>query len=200
MAEIIICAILLLTAVITGLEFRKFKLRDIITLAILTAIAVAGRVLFSGSIPSVQLSSYVIIMTGMLFGPAGGFYVGIATPLLSNLMLSMGPWLLYQMLCWGMMGTFAALFKNRNIYITSAYGLVWGFIFGFIMNCWWMFSGMIPVALETVIVAQMRSFSFDLAHGVTNAVLLMALPLPLISRLMKMANVNTAHNLKDRSL
>ncbi|MBO1910531.1 hypothetical protein J4G37_37805, partial [Microvirga sp. 3-52] len=53
-------------------EMRNVAVREIVILAMLAAIAAVGRVPFAG-LPSVQPTSFVIIMAGLVFGAESGF-------------------------------------------------------------------------------------------------------------------------------
>ncbi|GAW71912.1 hypothetical protein C5L28_001251 [Lentilactobacillus parakefiri] len=106
-------------------ERTPLKTQTLMFLAILIALAVAGRVPFA-SIPSVQAASFVIILGGISLGPELGFVVGSATALVSNMFLGQGPWTPWQMFAWGLMGVVRR--PDRLHQITSpavVYDLVW---------------------------------------------------------------------------
>lgn len=184
MAEIVLTIIIITVAAILSRSFKKYTLREMVLFALLIAISVSGRVAFA-SIPSVQLSSFIIIITGIYFGPAAGFVVGIGTAVLSNCFLGMGPYVIWQMFCWGMMGITASYFKNLKKYALVSFGFAWGFIFGWIMDLWAIFAGIVPNENGAILTGFVLSFYFDLAHAVTNAVLLLILPKEQIRILFK---------------
>lgn len=148
----------------------------VVLIAVLSALSAAGRVVFA-SIPSVQPSSFIIIMTGAVFGGRMGFMTGAVTALASNLVLGQGPWTPWQMFCWGMMGLLSGLAARpikRNMPFRLAYGFLWGFIFGWVMNLWFIFAGyMGDINWTAVGAAYVASFFFDLAHAASNLVLLL---------------------------
>lgn len=85
-------AYLLLSFVIIGcimlpffarFEIREIAGREVVLLAMLAAIAAVGRVPFAG-LPSVQPTSFVIIMAGLVFGAESGFIVGAVAAIVSN--------------------------------------------------------------------------------------------------------------------
>jgi hypothetical protein len=55
-------------------------------------------------IPGLQPSTFFCIMVGLVFGPRKGFTVGALTAFISNFFLGHGPWTLYQMFGWGIVG------------------------------------------------------------------------------------------------
>ena len=170
--------------------FRKMDLKTVVTVAIFTALSSVGRLLFA-AVPSVQPSSYFIILAGALLGPAAGFAVGFLTPLITGLLLGLGYYLPFQMFGWGTMGLLAALlFRRRKgwlfgVTLPVAYGFVWGFLYGFITNLGYFGMGLAPITVQTVIAGQIGSFSFDLAHALSNAALLLVLPVPVIHKILR---------------
>ena len=75
-------------------------------IAVLSVIGALGRAVFA-VIPSFNPNSAVVIIAGMQFGPLAGFLTGSLSALASNMLLGQGPWTLWQMTAWGMMGCFA---------------------------------------------------------------------------------------------
>lgn len=152
-------------------EIRKIRGREVIILAILAAIAAIGRVPFAG-LPSVQPSSFVIIITGLVFGAESGFIVGAVTALVSNIFLGQGPWTPWQMFAWGMMGMSAGLLRNtwfmKKVWAQCMFGFIWGFFFGWIMNLWIIFSNLENFSWEFFIGVYISSVSHDLAHSLSN--------------------------------
>lgn len=154
-------------------ESKNVVTEKIVLIAILSSLATVSRILFSG-IPSVQPTSFIIIITGLAFGGEVGFITGAITALSSNLILGQGPWTLWQMFCWGMMGLCSGIFAKqliKNKILLVGYGLTWGFIFGWIMNFWLLFAGfMEEINLKTIAAVFAASFPMDLAHALSNAV------------------------------
>ncbi len=96
-----------LTVLAMFLEFgeRAASSRDISLTAMLGAVSAVVRVPFA-ALPGLQPSTFIVAVSGYVFGPVSGFMVGALTALISNLFLGMGPWTLYQMLAWGLVGVF----------------------------------------------------------------------------------------------
>ncbi|PAK83064.1 ECF transporter S component [Lentilactobacillus parakefiri] len=156
-------------------ERTPLKTQTLMFLAILIALAVAGRVPFA-SIPSVQAASFVIILGGISLGPELGFVVGSATALVSNMFLGQGPWTPWQMFAWGLMGLSAGLIgytklRHRLLFMIL-FGGAWGFVYGWIMDLWFALAYVHPLTVKSFILAFVASFSFDLAHCLSNVVLI----------------------------
>jgi len=156
-------------------ELRAMHAREIVLIAMLAAVASISRVPFA-ALPSVQPTSFVIIVSALVFGAESGFMIGAFAALASNMFLGQGPWTPWQMFGWGMIGFTAGLLKRwgwlDRKWALLAFGFAWGFLFGWIMNLW-LVTGFIPerdwAAIAAVYAA---SFYFDLAHAVSNVVFL----------------------------
>lgn len=152
-------------------ERKKVTSREMVMLAILGAIGAVARVPFA-SLPSVQPTTFVIIITGAVFGAESGFVVGALAALVSNLFLGQGPWTPWQMYAWGMIGLFAGLCKSRWIMISHVGRILFGFIIGFAFGWFMNLSGMLFIlqdfSWQEVIAYYSASFYFDLAHALSN--------------------------------
>lgn len=139
----------------------------------LAAIGAVARVPFAG-LPSVQPTSFVIITVGLVFGAESGFLVGALAALVSNIFLGQGPWTPWQMFAWGTMGMSAGLLRQfagmGNLWVLNTFGFIWGFIFGWMMNLWIVFSNMQNFTWEFLVGIYVSSFYHDLAHAISNIV------------------------------
>ncbi|WP_017755523.1 ECF transporter S component [Calidifontibacillus oryziterrae] len=152
-------------------EKKKLDARSIVLLAILAAIAAVSRVPFA-ALPSVQPTTFVVIMSAIVFGAESGFIIGAIAALVSNLFLGQGPWTPWQMFAWGMIGLTAGLFKNwlfvNNKIPLLLFGFISGFLFGWTMNLWYLVGFMGNISFEIILMSIASSFYFDLAHGLSN--------------------------------
>lgn len=157
-------------------EQKKPPVESIVLIAVLTAIATVGRLILM-SIPAVNLASFIIIMVGVVFGKEEGFLVGALTALVSGLFMGMGYWVLFQMLAWGLMGATAGLLASRfdNVGFRIVFGLLWGFFYGWITDVSAIFYSGTALEISPIIALYINGFTYDLTHGVTNAVLLVVL-------------------------
>lgn len=178
-------AYLLLSFVIIGcimlpffarFEIREIAGREVVLLAMLAAIAAVGRVPFAG-LPSVQPTSFVIIMAGLVFGAESGFIVGAVAAIVSNFFLGQGPWTPWQMYAWGMIGMSAGLLRNtwwmKKMWGKCLFGFVWGYLFGWFMNMWIVVSNLENFTWEFLVGIYVSSIYFDLAHGLSNVFFLL---------------------------
>lgn len=174
MAEIAILAALTALSAWKSREFARQGVRGMCAAAILTALASLGRALFAG-IPSVQPASFIIMLCGATLGGGAGLYCGMLTAVLSNLLIgSVGPYTVWQMFFWGVMGLMSPRPMNAGAAVRTIYGFAWGFIFGWGMNLWYPLAGFIPLNAVSFLTSCVSSFTFDLAHAATNAALCLA--------------------------
>ncbi|WP_246258546.1 ECF transporter S component [Kroppenstedtia pulmonis] len=162
--------ILIMIPFVLRFEWRRLESGELVLLALLTAIAAVSRVPFAG-FPSIQPTSFVIMMTAFVFGAESGFVVGAGAALVSNIFLGQGPWTPWQMLAWGLVGLTAGIFRHtpvmKNRWMRLLFGFIWGFLFGWIMNLWVM-AGMESWNLSTFVSVYAASAYFDLAHALSN--------------------------------
>jgi energy-coupling factor transport system substrate-specific component len=161
-------------------ERRKVEPRELVLLAVLASIASVGRIPFA-SIPSVQPTTFIIMMSGFVFGAESGFIIGAVAALASNMVLGQGPWTPWQMAAWGLVGLTAGIFRNtwlmKNKWGRILFGVIWGFLFGWIMNLWGIIGLMqsgSPINIKAVLVYFAGSAVFDAMHSLSNVVFLLA--------------------------
>ena len=157
-------------------EAKKPPVESIVLIAVLTAIATVGRIILM-SIPAVNMASFIIIMVGIVFGKEEGFLVGALTAFVSGLFMGMGYWVLFQMLAWGLMGASAGFLASRfdSVGFRIVFGLLWGFLYGWITDISAIFYSGTALEITPIIALYLNGVSYDLTHGVTNAVLLVVL-------------------------
>lgn len=169
----ILLAVLVILAFFFKFESVALGSKEVALVAMLATISAVLRIPFA-AIPSFQPCTFLIICSGYVFGPIAGFMVGAMTPLISNFFLGQGPWTLYQMLAWGLIGYGAAYLARFNLDRKGfiIVGVVCGFIFGLITNIYFWLYFAYPLTLGTLVFVQLSSFWFDTAHAIGNAIFL----------------------------
>ena len=95
-------------------EGRKPQARELVIIAVLCAIGVAGRAaLFM--LPQFKPVIAIVIISGIAFGGETGFLVGAMTMLASNVLFSQGPWTPWQMFCMGIIGFLAGVLFRKGL-------------------------------------------------------------------------------------
>ena len=95
-------------------ESRKPKARELVTIAVLCAIGVAGRAAFF-MLPQFKPVLALVIISGVAFGGETGFLVGAVTMLVSNVLFSQGPWMPWQMFGMGIIGFLAGVLFRKGL-------------------------------------------------------------------------------------
>ena len=95
-------------------ESRKPKARELVTIAVLCAIGVAGRSAFF-MLPQFKPVLALVIIAGVAFGGETGFLVGAVTMMVSNVLFSQGPWMPWQMFSMGIIGFLAGVLFRKGL-------------------------------------------------------------------------------------
>lgn len=93
-------------------ERRKPKAREIVMVAVLSALTAFGN-LISASVMPIQMGTAMVIITGISFGPETGFLVGCLGRFVANFFQGQGPWTPWQMFCWGLLGFLAGIIFHK---------------------------------------------------------------------------------------
>jgi len=172
----------LFSVIILGLAMLAFFWRfeksgasskELALIATMASLAAVSRVPFA-AIMSLQPTTFIVMITGYVFGPQTGFVTGAVAALVSNFFLGQGPWTPWQMFCWGMCGVAAGLLaggeKDFKLIKFTVLGGICGYLFGWTMNIWYWAGFIYPLTLKTFIATYMASIPFDTIHAVGNIV------------------------------
>jgi hypothetical protein len=102
-----------LALIVVRFEGRKPRAREIVVLAVMTALAVAGRAAFF-MLPQFKPVAALVIISGVALGAESGFLVGVLAAFVSNFIFGQGPWTPFQMLAFGLIGLLAGLLFYRG--------------------------------------------------------------------------------------
>ena len=106
-------------------------------LALLAALGVVGRIFFV-FLPNVQPITALIIICGIILGPGAAVLLAILTTFLSNMILGMGIWTIWQVISWSIIGLASGLlgkiFNKIPIYIIVLFAILSGYLYGFIIS------------------------------------------------------------------
>ncbi|EOH99652.1 hypothetical protein UAW_00804 [Enterococcus haemoperoxidus ATCC BAA-382] len=125
-------------------EKKQLNSKELVLIALLTAIAVLGRFLFY-MIPAITPMTAIIIISGICLGSEVGFLVGSLSAITSNMLFGQGPWTPFQMFSWGLIGFLAGLpliqkILRKSYWFLALYGILAGLFFSFFMDVWTVFS------------------------------------------------------------
>ncbi|MBV7275206.1 ECF transporter S component [Clostridiaceae bacterium UIB06] len=142
--------------------------KEIAIIATLSAFASVARMAFA-PIPNAKPVTFLVALTGFVFGPYEGFLVGSTTAFLSNVFFGQGPWTPWQMFSWGLVGIIGGLLGKRNRKMSamkfSLVCFVLGFMFDWIMDIQYVVGFVKPLNIWTIMGAYMSGLTFDVLHG-----------------------------------
>ena len=155
-------------------EGRRPQARELAVLAVLCALGVAGRAL-TPFFPQFKPVAALSILAGVGLGAESGFLVGAVSMLLSNMLLTQGPWTPWQMVAMGLVGFLGGLLfrKGKSRWLLAAYGFVAAFgLYGVIMNLFTALSWHRVLTPAVFLACMASGFPADLTHGISTALLL----------------------------
>jgi energy-coupling factor transport system substrate-specific component len=166
---------LLAVAVAAGLawyERERPSSRVLALVAALAALAVVGRLAFA-AVPNVKPTTDIVLFGGYALGAAPGFAVGAVAALVSNVFLAQGPWTVWQMAGWGMVGVAGALLARLGrgrepgrLALAAWCGLA-GLAFGAWMDLYqWTLTA--RQDLDSYLAVAATSLPYNLAHAIGN--------------------------------
>ncbi len=182
--------ILLLTMLPFALVFerRKPQARELVVIAVMAAIAVAGRGAFF-MLPQFKPVVAIVIIAGVALGPEAGFLVGAAAGFVSNFFFGQGPWTPWQMFCFGIIGFIAGLLfrkggLGRSRPALCLYGGLATFaIYGGIINIGSVIIFTGSLTWPAVMAAYASGFWFDMVHAVATVFFLFVLSRTMLEKL-----------------
>ncbi len=131
-------ALLSTAAFVLAFERNSANGRLVVLVAVMTALSVAGRFIFS-PIAFFKPVTAIVIITAVYFGSESGYITGAFCALLSNFYFGQGPWTPFQMTVWGLIGLLSGLlskYLKKNTAILALWGGVAGVIFSMVMDVW----------------------------------------------------------------
>ena len=184
---------------VVNFEHRKPKARELVLIAVLTALAVAGRVAFF-AIPQFKPLVAVAIVAGAALGCETGFLVGAASMFLSNFYVGQSAYTPFQMFAVGLIACLAGLLFRKAVKPGRAALSLYGFfaallIYGVILNSVVvLLSGSTPTA-GMFISAMVSGLPMDLVHGLSTAFFLCAIGPELLE---KVARIRKKYGLLEK--
>lgn len=169
-------------------ESRKPQTRELIVVAVLAAIAVAGRAAFY-MLPQFKPVVAVVIIAGVCFGAESGFLVGAVAGFVSNFFFGQGPWTPWQMFCFGIIGFLAGILykkgflKKTKLSLCIFGGLSTFLIYGGIINVGSLLMFTSQFSWKALLATYISGFWFDAVHAVATVFFLYIISRPMIEKL-----------------
>lgn len=169
-------------------ENRKPQARELIVIAVLSAIAVAGRAAFF-MLPQFKPVVAIVIIAGVCFGSEAGFLVGAVTGFISNFFFGQGPWTPWQMFCFGIIGFLAGILytkgflKKTRLSLCTFGGLTTFFVYGGIINIGSLLMFTAQLSWKALLATYISGFWFDIVHAAATVFFLLVISQPMIEKL-----------------
>lgn len=173
----LILAVLALGLLFLNFEKKDLKLEKLVLIAAFVALATVSRILFNviTILPGFNPVSAIIILIAIVFGGEVGFMVGALTAFISNNYLSHGPWTVFQMFSWGIIGYLSGLFSKilkKNKIILIIFGIFSGILFSIIMDIYTVLSIDNAFNFKRFLFVQSISLPFTITYIVANVIFL----------------------------
>ncbi|MDD6877126.1 MAG: ECF transporter S component, partial [Clostridiaceae bacterium] len=158
-------------------ERRRPQARELVLLASLCAIGVAGRAAFF-MLPSFKPVLALVILTGVALGGESGFLVGATTAFVSNFFFGQGPWTPWQMFAYGIAGLLAGVLHEYGLLSEKRLPLtVFGVfaalvLYGGVMNPASVLMVQSHPTAAMIFAAYLTGLPVDLVHAAATAVFL----------------------------
>ena len=160
-------------------EGRKPQARELVVIAVMCALAIAGRVVIP--IPNFKAAYAIILLSGIAFGPEAGFIVGAVTAFASNFFYGQGPFTPWQMFGYGAGGMLAGFcFRSKGLprksWVMAAFGfltvLLW---IGPLLDCSHIFLVLPKITWPSVVATFVSGFYVNVSQAVCTALILFLL-------------------------
>lgn len=169
-------------------ESRKPQARELVTIAVMCALAAASRVAFT-FLPSFKPITAIVMLTGIALGAEAGFLTGAISAFASNFFFSQGPWTPWQMMAYGIGGFLAGILfhkrpKLRDPRLLAAFGFVLVLtVIGPLLDLCTVFTSLTRFSWASVLIIMGNGFAMNVAHAVSCALTMLIFGRPLLEKL-----------------
>jgi len=174
---------------VVGIIFAKFEesglsSKEVALIGILGAIIAASRIPFA-ALPNIQPCTFLIIVTGLVFGSLAGAMAGAMTAAVSNLFFGQGPWTAWMMVAWGMVGIVSGYVGRRlKGEVTVTHVVLLGMVLGLAYNTLMDFSSWLTfyrAAPEMFVWVFIAGVPYGILHVVGNVIFAVVLGKPVLT-------------------
>ena len=173
------------------IEKRKLPLSTFLPVVVMVAVGSIGRIIF-GFIPNVQPVTVIVVLMGLCYNPTSGFLTGALSALISNMVMGQGPWTLWQMFAWGLIGLLAGLCGKvkplKSIWFAVPFSALAAFLFSMITDVWTVMTLGEGMTFGSAMAVFGAGLLFNIPHAIFNAVLCALIFVPMNKRLSRIKN------------
>ena len=169
-------------------ESRRPQARELVVIAVLCGIAVAGRAAFF-MLPQFKPVVAIVIIAGVAFGGEAGFLVGAMTGFVSNFFFGQGPYTPWQMFAFGVIGFLAGILFRKGLLgrgrvsLAIFGGLATFLIYGGIMNPAMVIIFQANPTKAMFLAAYLQGIPFDLVHAAATVTFMLIISQAMLEKL-----------------
>lgn len=158
-------------------EGRKPQARELVLVAVLCALAIAGRVVIP--LPNFKAAFAIIMLAGIALGPETGFVVGAVTAFASNFFYGHGPFTPWQMMAYGAGGMLAGfVFRSRGLPRRPWVMAVFGFLsvvlwVGPLLDASQIFLALTQITMPAVMALFLSGLYVNISQGICTALVML---------------------------
>lgn len=190
----VVLIVLAIVIFVRSFERKKPGTKDVVLLSVMISLGVAGRLVFF-MVPQFKPCAAIVIITGIMLGKQAGFLSGVMTAFISDMFFGMGPWTLWQMIGFGLIGLISAIIFNQERIekmggfaklILCTYGfLVTFLLYGLLMDTATVFMVTDKPKLSTFIATYSAGIVFNMIHGISTFIFLYLMANPLSKKIKR---------------
>lgn len=168
-------------------EGRKPQARELVVIAVMCAIAIAGRAAIP--IPNFKAIFAIIMLSGIAFGPETGFMIGAISAFASNFFYGQGLYTPWQMMAYGAGGmlagfVFAKERLPRKPWVMAVFGffavILW---VGPLLDCSHIFLMLTAINWSSAIAIFISGFYVNVSQAICTVLIMLLLGRPLLDKL-----------------
>lgn len=190
----VVLIVLAIVIFMRSFERKKPGTKDVVLLSVMISLGVVGRLVFF-MVPQFKPCAAIVIITGIMLGKQAGFLSGVMTAFISDMFFGMGPWTLWQMIGFGLIGLISAIIFNKERIekmggfaklILCTYGfLVTFLLYGLLMDTATVFMVTDKPKLSTFIATYSAGIVFNMIHGISTFIFLYLMANPLSKKIKR---------------
>ncbi len=190
----VVLIVLAIVIFVRSFERKKPGTKDVVLLSVMISLGVVGRLVFF-MVPQFKPCAAIVIITGIMLGKQAGFLSGVMTAFISDMFFGMGPWTLWQMIGFGLIGLISAIIFNQERIekmggfaklILCTYGfLVTFLLYGLLMDTATVFMVTDKPKLSTFIATYSAGIVFNMIHGISTFIFLYLMANPLSKKIKR---------------
>lgn len=180
--------VLTIISFVISFEKRKPKARELVLIAVLSSIAVIGRMAFF-MIPQFKPVMAIVIIAGVSLGGEAGFLTGALAALVSNFFFGQGAWTPWQIFSFGISGFISGLLfydneiRNNKALLCIYGGIVTVVLYGGITNLYSFLMVSSRISLEGIIAIYISAIPFDVIHAISTVFFLFVAYKPMLEKI-----------------